>query len=95
MECEWVGANTKVNRSSGPLVLCVLVLETRLVWGLIDRDIRVDSSSEKMGRRTAKTREREKRDTAMVVLVVVVIVVMMMMTIMALRACSGEARIGR
>lgn len=51
MECEseWAGANTKVNSSSGPPALCVLVLETRLDWGLIDRDIRVDSSTELNG----------------------------------------------
>lgn len=49
VECRWAGANTKVNRSGGPPVPCVLVLlpvlETRLAWGLIDRDIRVDSSA--------------------------------------------------
>lgn len=69
MECERAGANTKVNRSSGPLALCVLVLETRLVWGLIDRDIRVDSITELMGRRRGQDQGEGEGDTAMVLVV--------------------------
>lgn len=67
MECEWAGANTKVkvNRSSGPPVLCVLVLETRLVWGLIDRDIRVGSSTEWMGDGRPRPGRKGERDAAM------------------------------
>lgn len=65
MECEWAGANTKVNRSSGPLALCMLVLETRLVWGLIDRDIRVGSSTEWMGDGRPRPVRKGERDAPM------------------------------
>lgn len=65
MECEWAGANTKVNRSSGPPVLCMLVLETRLAWGLIDRDIRVGSSTEWMGDGRPRPGRKGERDAAM------------------------------